>query len=104
MPTVFSAIGLAVGLAGIDKLVGQRGYERMFGDLDWTPGEMRAAAAAEVAGGLMMVSPETRALGGVLVAAASAAVLASELRRRDAKLAGPRALVLLAGIAAAVGD
>lgn len=101
MSYVYPVLGLAIALAGLDKIVGQRGYEQMFGHLDWTEGEMRAAAAAEVAGGLMMVPRETRVVGGVLVAAASAAVLASELRRRDAKLAVPRALVLLAGVAAA---
>lgn len=104
MSYVFPALGLAIGLAGIDKLVGQRGYERMFGHLDWTEGEMRAAAAAELAGGLMMVPRNTRVVGGLLVAAASSAVLASELRRRDVKLAVPRALVLLAGVAAVVAE
>lgn len=104
MSYVYPALGFAIALAGLDKIVGQRGYERMFGHLDWTEGEMRAAAVAEVAGGLMMVPRETRVIGGVLVAAASAAVLASELRRRDVKLAVPRALVLLAGVAAVTAD
>ena len=102
MPHVFPALGFAVALAGLDKLVGQRGYARMFGHLDWTEGEMRAAAAAEVAGGLLMVPRASRLVGGVLVAAASAAVLASELRRRDVRLAVPRGLVLLAAVAAIV--
>ena len=104
MSYVYPALGFAIALAGLDKIVGQRGYERMFGHLDWTEGEMRAAAAAEVAGGLMMVPRETRVIGGILVAAASAAVLASELRRHDVKLAVPRALVLLAGVAAVAAD
>ncbi len=37
-----------------------------------------------------------------MAAAASLAVLSSELRHGDPKLAGPRALVLLAAVAAAV--
>jgi hypothetical protein len=61
---------------------------------------MRAAAAAEVAGGLLVMSRRTRRLGGAMVALGSLAVLSSELRQGDAKLAVPRALVLLAAVAA----
>ena len=96
MSYLFPALGAAVALAGIDKLVGQRGY------VGWSDGQMRAAAAAEVAGGLLMVPSATRRLGAAVVAAASLAVLSSELRHGDGKLAAPRGLVLLAGIAAAV--
>lgn len=42
------------------------------------------------------------ALGGALVATASVAVLKSELRDGDTKLAGTRALMLLAGLSALV--
>ena len=47
-----------------------------------------------------MIPRATRRLGGAVVAAASAAVLNSELRDGDTKLAGARALVLLAGLSA----
>lgn len=100
MPILFSALGGAIALAGLDKLAGLRGYERMFGHLDWTEDQMRAAAVAEVAGGLLMLAPSTRRFGGTLVAAASLAVLSSELRHGDVRLAAPRGLVLLAGLAA----
>lgn len=100
MPYVYPTFGGAVALAGLDKLVGQRGYERMFGHLGWSEAEMRAAAAAEVAGGLLVMSRRTRRLGGAMVALGSLAVLSSELRQGDAKLAVPRALVLLAAVAA----
>ena len=102
MSYLYPTLGAAIAVAGLDKLVGQRGYERMFGDLDWSEGEMRAVAAAEVAGGLMMVPRQTRTIGGLLAAAASGAVLASELRHRDLDLAVPRALVLLAALSVLV--
>ncbi len=102
MSYLYPTLGLAIAVAGFDKLVGQRGYDRMFSHLDWSQGEMRAAAAAEVAGGLLMVPRQTRGIGGLLVAAASGAVLSSELRHRELKLAVPRALVLLAAVAAVV--
>jgi hypothetical protein len=55
---------------------------------------------AEVTGGLLIIPPATRHLGGAIVAAVSTAVIASELQHRDAKLAGPRALVLIGGLVA----
>lgn len=57
-------------------------------------------AAVEVLGGFLMVPSFTRRLGGAMVAAASAAVLNSEVRWEDGKLAGARALVLVAGLSA----
>ena len=102
MSYLFPALGAAVALAGIDKLVGQRGYARMFGHLGWSDDQMRAAAVAEVMGGLLMVPSATRRLGGAMVTAASLAVLSSELRHGDAKLAAPRCLVMLAAVAAVV--
>ncbi len=102
MAYLYPILGGAVALAGLDKLVGQRGYERMFGHLGWTEAQMRSVAMAEVAGGLLMVPRETRRVGGALVAAGSLAVMSSELGRGDTKLAVPRALVLLAAIAATV--
>jgi hypothetical protein len=97
MTDFFPVAGAAVAVAGADKLIGNRAYSGMFRHLGWSDGEMRAAAAAEVAGGLLMVPRATRRIGGVLVAAVSAIVLASELRRGDGRLAASRGLVLLAG-------
>ena len=102
MKYLFPLLGSAIALAGVDKLVGQRGYARMFGHLGWTDDQMKSVAVAEAAGGLLMVLPATRRFGGAVVSAASLAVLSSELRHGDPKLAGPRALVLLAAVAAAV--
>ena len=67
---------------------------------------MRLVALVEVVGGALMIPRTTRRIGGAVVAAASAAVLNSELQDGDTKLAGARALVLLAGLSAmlAPGD
>ena len=102
MPSLFPTIGAAVALAGGDKLSGSPGYQAMFRHLGWTPRTMQAVAAAELAGGLLMLPRATRRLGGAVVAATSAAVLMSEMQHQDAKLATPRAMVLLAGLAAIV--
>ncbi len=98
MAYVFPVLGAAIALAGADKLAGQRGYESMFHHLGWSRGNVRAVAAAETAGGLLMTLDATRRLGGAAVAAASTVLLVSEFRHGDGKLAAPRGLVLLAGL------
>ena len=100
MTMVYPVAGAAVALAGADKLVGNRSYAGLFRHLGWSEGEMQAAALAEVAGGLLMVPRATRRIGGVVVMAVSALVLASELKRGDRKLAASRGAVLLAGVGA----
>ena len=100
MSMLFPTVGAAVAVAGADKLSGDRSYDKLFQHLGWSRGDMRIAAHAELAGGLMMTVKPTRRLGGALVAAASACVLYSELRHGDSKLATSRALVLLAALSA----
>lgn len=100
MAMMYPMLGAAVAVAGADKLAGDRGYTEMFRTLGWTPGQAQAAAVAEVGAGLMMTSRRTRRLGGAILAVTSAAVLLSELEHNRPKLANPRALVLLAGLAA----
>ena len=102
MSIIYPALGAAIALAGGDKLSGVRSYRRLFRSLGWSQDDMRMVAAVEVAGGLLMAPRATRRLGGALVAAASGVVLNSELRRGDGKLAATRALVLLAGLSAAL--
>ena len=101
MSRLFAVLGAAVAVAGADKLMGDRGYTGMFQDLGWSRDSMRAVAATELAGGVLMGSRFTRKLGGTLVAAASFAVLVSELRHGNMSLAKPRAMVLLTAVAAA---
>jgi hypothetical protein len=100
MGTMYPALGAAVAVAGGDKLTGDRAYGSMFGHLGWSRGAMRAVGAAEVIGGLLMGPRATRRLGGAVLAGASAALLVSEMRHGDAKLAAPRGLILLTALAA----
>ena len=100
MALLFPAIGVAVAVAGGDKLAGNKDYSSMFQMLGWSQFDMKAAATAEVAGGVLMTLPGTRRLGGALLAAVSAAVLMSEVNGNQPKLAAPRAALLLAGLAA----
>ena len=100
MSYVFPIAGAAVALAGGDKLAGQRGYDRMFRHLGWSRTAVLVAASAEAAGGLLMIAPGTRRLGGAVVAGVSALLLGSEVRHGDPKLAVPRGMVLLAGLLA----
>jgi hypothetical protein len=103
MSYLFPALGAAIALAGGDKVAGTSAYDDMFQHLGWSRDGMRAAAVAEMAGGLLMVPHSTRRVGGALVAATSAAVLASEINHGDTKLALPRGLILLVALAAVVG-
>ncbi len=98
MKALMALAGGAIAIAGGDKLVGQRGYERMFQHLGWSDSEMHNAALAETIGGAMMIPSATRRLGGAIVAGVSVAVIASEIRVGEPKLALPRGLVLLAGL------
>ena len=100
MAILYPVAGAAVAVAGADKLMGNRGYAGMFDHLGWSDDEMQAAAAAEVIGGALMIPKATRRIGGAIVAAVSLVVLAAEMRRGDAKLAVPRAMVLAAGLGA----
>jgi len=98
----FPLLGAAFAVAGADKLIGDRGYARMFNHLGWSRGGLRAVAVAEMAGGALLAAGSTRRLGGAIAAATSATVLASEMRRGDSKLAVPRAMLMAAALVAMV--
>ena len=100
MATLFPVFGGAVAIAGADKLAGNKGYDAMFRHLGWTDEQMRAAALAETAGGVLMVPRSTRRIGGAIVAAVSAVVLISELSEGNTKLAASRGVVLFGALAA----
>ncbi len=97
---LFPIFGAAVALAGGDKLAGDRAYAGLFHHLGWSRGDMRAVAATELAGGLLMVARPTRHFGAALVSLASAAVFVSEVRHGDHKLATSRGLVFMMALAA----
>jgi len=99
----FPALGAAFAVAGADKIIGNRGYARMFQHLGWSHGGLQAVGMAEMAGGALLAAGSTRRLGGAIVAATSATVLASELRHGDGGLALPRAMLLVAALAAVMG-
>jgi len=99
----FPLLGAAFAVAGADKLIGNRGYARMFDHLGWSRGGLRTVALAEVAGGALLAAGSTRRLGGAIAAATSATVLASEMRRGDSELAVPRAMLMVAALVAVVG-
>jgi hypothetical protein len=98
MNGLMALLGGAIAVAGGDKLAGQRGYERMFQHLGWSESDMRNAALAETVGGALMIPAATRRLGGAIVVAVSGAVIASEIKSGEPKLACPRSLVLMAGL------
>ncbi len=100
MSLLSSVAGVAIAVAGGDKLVDNRGYLGLFRKLGWSQDQMHAVAVAELAGGLFMTANATRRLGGAMVAVTSAIVLTSELQRGDNKMAASRGLVLLAGLLA----
>jgi uncharacterized membrane protein YphA (DoxX/SURF4 family) len=97
---IFPLLGAAFAVAGIDKLFALRGYRRMFLHWGWPKPAMRVVGGAEVAGGVLVACGQTRVLGGAVLAAASATVLAVELRRSEPARALPRLALLLAAVAA----
>lgn len=96
----FSLVGLAFAVAGADKLLGIGGYERLFADMGWSESSRRLVGAAEFTGGLMVAGRQKRKLGGMVLLAASAAMLTNEIRRDRTELAIPRGLMMLAAATA----
>lgn len=98
----YPVLGLAFAVAGADKLLRDPGYEKLFRRFGWTRGQQQATAALEILGGLLLASPKTRRLGGVILAGESTAVLAAEIRTQKAELAVPRVLLLTSVLKAIV--
>ena len=97
----FPVLGLAFGLAGADKIYGQRGYRLMFRHLGWSERRMRGVGGSEMLGGALLLPAATRPLGGALLVATCATVLTAELRHGKGSLGVPR-LALLAAAATAL--
>lgn len=97
---IYPLLGAAFAVAGADKMSGDKGYEDMFADLGWSHDGMRGVAMAEITGGVLLGMRKTRRLGAGVLAATSMAVLASEMRQGETKLAGPRGFLLLASLIA----
>jgi len=93
-------VGLGMALAGADKLAEDPRYDRLYAHWGWSRGQMRAAAAAEVVGGLLMMFGRTRRAGGALLAGASVPQLTTELARGDGALALARTGILAVAVSA----
>lgn len=99
---IYKLLGAAFALAGADKLMGDEGYEEMFDELGWSDAEMRLAAMAEIAGGVLLGLRGTRRLGAGVLAGTSGALLASEIRAGRGELAGARGLLLAGALVALI--
>jgi hypothetical protein len=104
MPTsrCLPLLGLGFALAGADKLLGVRGYRRMFRGWGWSRTARQLVGAGEFAGGVLLASPSARQLGGLVLTAASTSVLTSELRRGESARVLPRFALLMAALLAAL--
>ncbi len=96
----FPLVGLGFAVAGADKLLGVGGYERLFADMGWSDTARKLLGAAEFTGGVMVSSPYRRMLGGLVLVAASTAMLTAEMRQGETDLAFPRILVMMAAATA----
>jgi hypothetical protein len=97
----YPLLGLSFVVTGADKLFGLSAYRRMFHEFGWSERQMRLVGAAELVGGTLLGVEDTRQLGSAVLASASAAVLAAELRHRDLARAGARMALLAAVVQAA---
>jgi len=95
-------LGLAFAVAGADKLLGQSGYQRLFRHWGWSSDSMRLVGLSEFLGGVLLASHRGRRAGGLLLTAASSAVLTKEMERDETDLATPRLVLLAASALAAV--
>jgi hypothetical protein len=101
----FPLLGLGFAVAGADKILGVRGYENLFRRWGWRTGIMRVVGLGEFLGGVLVASRRHRRQGGMLLTAASTAILTKEASRPDTGLAAPRLALLLASVAALIaGD
>ena len=98
----FALLGLGFAAAGVNKLIGVRGYDKLARHWGWSRDSMRTLGGVEFAGGLMVATPATRRLGGALLSATSAYVLATELQNHNEELGFARGGLLLAALTALI--
>ena len=97
-------VGFGMAAAGLDKVAGDRTYQRLYQHWGWTREQMRLSGLVELAGGLLMANRGTRRLGGAVMVGSSAVMLATELRHRDDAIAAARGIVLLTALIAFLGS
>ena len=100
MSLIYPLLGAAFAVAGADKAAQNEAYVGMFRHLGLSREAMQAVGAAEIAGGVLLGLRSTRRLGAGILAVTSGAVLASEMRMGEGRLAGPRGLLLGAALLA----
>ena len=84
----FPLLGLGFAVAGADKLLGMRAYDRLFAKWGWSETTRQLIGVGEFTGGVLVASATLRHLGGWLLTATSAAMLTAE---NGAEGAGPGA-------------
>jgi len=98
------AIGFGMAAAGLDKVAGDRNYQRLYKGWGWTREQMRLSGLVELLGGLLMANRRTRRLGGAVMVGSSAVMLSTELRHRHDAMAAARSIVLLTALIALLGS
>jgi hypothetical protein len=96
----FPLLGLGFAVAGADKLLGMRGYERLFAKWGWSEPARQLIGAGEFIGGVLVASNGLRHLGACLLTAVSTAMLTAEVDRQELDMALPRSILLLAAASA----
>jgi hypothetical protein len=98
----FPLLGFGFAVAGADKLLELRSYDRLFERLGWRRTGLHMIGAAEFLGGVMVASRLFRRRGGLLLSATSAAMLGQEMVREETGVALPRLGLMLAAVTAAL--
>ena len=96
----FPLLGLGFAVAGADKLLGMRAYDRLFAKWGWSETTRQLIGVGEFTGGVLVASATLQHLGGWLLTATSAAMLTAEMGRKERDLALPRGLLLVAAATA----
>ncbi|HSU06884.1 MAG TPA: hypothetical protein VLI93_15060 [Acetobacteraceae bacterium] len=96
----FPLLGLGFAVAGADKLLGLRAYDRLFAKFGWSEPARQLIGAGEFLGGVLVASNSMRHLGGTLLTAVSTAMLTAEVGGQQRDLALPRCILLLSAASA----
>ena len=99
-PLWYSVLAVGFAAAGVSKLLGVEPQRKLFASWGWSEEAMRAVGGLELAGAAMVASRVTRRVGGLTLAATSAAVLATEGRHHDDALIPARFAMLLGALTA----
>ncbi len=99
-PVWYSVLAVGFAAAGVSKLLGTDPQRRLFARWGWSDEAMHAVGGLELAGAALIASRVTRRVGGLTLAATSAAVLAAEGRHHEDALIPARFAMLLGALTA----